>query len=616
MSEEDIKDAAVDAAEEEKSEYDKLADFVDLEDLSSLMGEDDFADLDDLGDISDLDLNGDEEDISADMTEKLPEQQPLVKDEVPEQSNQAETVEKAQVTEESEASLDDLVGDFLNDLDAAGGVAEPESNDIAPDSKEDEASLQDSIPDDLESLLAFDSHDTEEDDGAGDSGEVDISQAMEDEMPVAGTIQDAAESLGETRNESESAEDDMQAAMDALLAPKTAGTEVTDALVEPEADEPKPEAADMLVEPEQGDTMPEVADALVEPEQDDTVPEVADALVEPEQDETRAEVADALVEPEEETFSLDDILALDEDGMDNSDDDMQALLEGLGGSDIPEELSEVQEVTKKPGLLKRLFGNVVTDEIAEAELAERAKEQEEEAAKKEAAEAAKEEKKAAKAAKAEEKAEAKKAKAEEKELKKAAKEEEKAAKKAEKEAKKAEEDAEAELEVTGKLNKVGVSIVVILAAMFLAAEISGTKIFSYRSTIKEATSFFDAGKYTDAYQEILGTDMKKSDQETYDKIVTVMKVQRALNSYENYDNMKYYPDALNALLVGLKKYDENLDTAKSLEVEEDLDSCRDKIVTLLDEEYGLSESQARELLVLDKTSYTDKVVAIAMKKQS
>ena len=589
MSEEDIKDAAVDAAEEEKSEYDKLADFVDLEDLSSLMGEDDFADLDDLGDISDLDLNGDEEDIPADMTEKLPEQQPLVTDEVPEQSDQAETVEKAPMTEESEASLDDLVGDFLNDLDAAGGVVEPESNDTAPDSKEDEASLQDSIPDDLESLLAFDSFDTEEDGGAGDSGKVDTSQAMED---------------------------DMQAAMDALLAPKTAGSEVTDALVEPEADEPEPEAADAFAEPEQGDTMPEVADALVEPEQDDTVPEVADALVEPEQDEPRAEVADALVEPEEETFGLDDILALDEDGMDNPDDDMQALLEGLDGSDIPEELSEVQEVTKKPGLLKRLFGNVVTDEIAEAELAERAREQEEEAARKEAAEAAKEEKKAAKAAKAEEKAEAKKAKAEEKELKKAAKAEEKAAQKAEKEAKKAEEDAEAELEVTGKLNKVGVSIVVILAAMFLTAEISGTKIFSYRSTIKEATSFFDAGKYTDAYQEILGTDMKKSDQETYDKIVTVMKVQRALNSYENYDNMKYYPDALNALLVGLKKYDENLDTAKSLEVEEDLDSCRDKIVTLLDEEYGLSESQARELLVLDKTAYTDKVVAIAMKKQS
>ena len=46
-----------------------------------------------------------------------------------------------------------------------------------------------------------------------------------------------------------------------------------------------------------------------------------------------------------------------------------------------------------------------------------------------------------------------------------------------------------------------------------------------------------------------------------------MKVQRSLNSYENYDNMKYYPDALNALLVGLKKYDENIETARNLEIE-------------------------------------------------
>lgn len=609
MSEEDIKDAAADAAEEEKSEYDKLADFVDLEDLSSLMGEDDFANLDDLGDISDLDLDGEEEDIPAAMTEELPEQQPVVTDEVPEQSDQTETAEKAPVAEEPEASLDDLVGDFLNDLDAAGGVAEHDSTAAAESEEEEKASLLDSIPDDLETLMASGSFDNMED-SVGITEDTGALQeaAAETEIPAAGTEQDTAESFGDAGEQSEFADDDMQAAMDALLGTKTVEPEVTDALVEPETDEPEPEAVDALVEPEQNDMAPEVADAFAEPEQDENRSEVTDALVEP--DDTTEE------EPEEETFGLDDILALDDDGVDDPDDDMQALLEGLGGSDIPEELSEVQEVTKKPGLLKRLFGNVVTDEIAEAELAERAREQEEEAAKKEAAEAAKEEKKAAKAAKAEEKAEAKKAKAEEKELKKAAKAEEKAAKKAEKEAKKAEEDAEAELEVTGKLNKVGVSIVVILAAMFLAAEISGTKIFSYRSTIKEATSFFDAGKYTDAYQEILGTDMKKSDQETYDKIVTVMKVQRALNSYENYDNMKYYPDALNALLVGLKKYDENLDTAKSLEVEDDLDSCRDKIVTLLDEEYGLSESQARELLVLDKTAYTDKVVAIAMKKQS
>ena len=258
----------------------------------------------------------------------------------------------------------------------------------------------------------------------------------------------------------------------------------------------------------------------------------------------------------------------------------------------------------------------MTDEIANAEIAQREKDKEEEAAKQEAAEAAKEEKKAAKAEKAEEKAEAKKAKAEEKELKKAAKAEEKAQKTAEKEAQTAEEAAQEELEVTGKLNKVGVSIVVILAAMFLATEISGTEIFSYNSTMKQAESFFEAGKYTDAYREILGTNMKNKDQETYDKIVTVMKVQRSLNSYENYDNMKYYPDALNALLVGLRKYDENIETARNLEIEKDVDGCKEKILTLLDEEYGLSEDQAIGILSLKKDAYTDRVVELGLKKQN
>ena len=148
----------------------------------------------------------------------------------------------------------------------------------------------------------------------------------------------------------------------------------------------------------------------------------------------------------------------------------------------------------------------------------------------------------------------------------------------------------------------------ILAAMFLATEISGTEIFSYKSTMKQAVSFFDDGRYTDAYREILGTDLKKKDQETYDKIITVMKVQRSLNSYENYDNMKYYPDALNALLVGLKKYDEN--------IEKDVDSCKEKILTLLDEEYGLSEAQARELLSLKKDAYTDQVVKLGIQKKN
>ena len=41
--------------------------------------------------------------------------------------------------------------------------------------------------------------------------------------------------------------------------------------------------------------------------------------------------------------------------------------------------------------------------------------------------------------------------------------------------------------------------------------------------------------------------------------------------------MKYYPDALNSLLKGLRRYDENIDKAVNLEVEGDMEICKNKI---------------------------------------
>lgn len=544
MSEEDLKDVAGDAAEQDISEYENLENFVDLEDLSGLMDDDDFTDLEDLGDISDLDLDGDG--ILEDEAAQAQAEASLTEDDASDSAQAVSLDEPEQEMDYSDmASLDDLpdpseIEDLglFSDSGEQPDIPTPE----IPVATSGEASLDDMVGDFLDDLDA----------SGGAAGQ---------EVQPEETVFD---SLGAEENEL---------------------SDVTD-------------TSDIQKDSE---TETDGAAAPVGKAEPDEVPEPV--LEE---------------EPEEEAFGLDDILALEPEEENGQTDDMQALLEGLSEDDMPELPPEgsQEDIEKKPGLLKRLFGNIVTDEIAEAELAQKEKDKEDEAARQEAAEAAKEEKKAAKAAKAEEKAEAKKAKAEEKELKKAAKAEEKAQKKAEKEARKAEEAAQEELEVTGKLNKVGVSIVVILAAMFLATEISGTEIFSYKSTMKQAVSFFDDGRYTDAYREILGTDLKKKDQETYDKIITVMKVQRSLNSYENYDNMKYYPDALNALLVGLKKYDENIETARNLEVEKDVDSCKEKILTLLDEEYGLSETQAREILSLKKDAYTDRVVELGIQKKN
>ena len=314
---------------------------------------------------------------------------------------------------------------------------------------------------------------------------------------------------------------------------------------------------------------------------------------------------DELVEDQDaEAADIFDMLGADSESQDVSIDD---LLDIAAPEEHPEE-----EPTDQKGLFQRVFGNVINDEIAEEERKAQEEEEQKAAEKAELAEQKKAEKEQAK--------EAKKA---EKEAKKVAKAEEKAAKKAEKEAKKAErkaqqeEEAEAEkYEVTGKLNKVGVAIIAILTVTFLVVEIAGTNIHGYSSSKKQAMKYFEMGKYEQAYQEVLGTKVKEKDPDTYNKIRTVMQVQRALDSYQNYDAMNYYPDALNALIRGLQRYDANLETAKQLEIEDEVDGCKEQIVSLLQSEYGVSESQARELLSLDKAEYTSKVVEIAMKKNT
>ena len=313
--------------------------------------------------------------------------------------------------------------------------------------------------------------------------------------------------------------------------------------------------------------------------------------------------------------SSEDIMSLDNASADAVPDinDIPDIPIGESGEEdianiLPTEDSDDSEA-EKPGFFKKVFGNVVTDEIAEAE--RQAKEEEE--AKLEEAEKLKEEKAAEKAQKKEEKAKLKAEKAEEKAAKKAKKAEEKAAKKAEKLAKKEEEEAAADQEVVGKLNKAGVTIVVLLGIVLLLGTVILTNSFSGSLDKKKAKNYFDMSKYSQAYEYAVGTNMKKKDPEQYQKIVTVMRVQHSIDAYQNYENVKKYPEALDALLMGLKKYDANKKTAYDLEIEDKLESVYQEILDILSEEFYLSKSQAYDILSLSGGDYTKKVNEIANK---
>lgn len=589
MSEEkDLEEQSMDA-EGALEDLSNFVDFADLESLAGAKGTDlfgDLGDIDDLGDIGDLD------DITVDLDD-VPDLSGL--DDLPDLPELADLQPEGNFSES--AALESRMADIKS--------VEPGEEALNDDGLPSLDDFMNDVPGGLfedDEIFAEGTQEMSPQDSQKISGS--------DEMPDLGDVSDLDEMpdlMEDTIDDSEIPGlddldgisfddldmDDTDIGLDALsdIQPEGAN-ETVQATEEPEAEggeELDSMLNGLLTDVDMGDSM----DNDVGTGQDDSA-QAADPL---------AGILGLASSP----FSEDELEMVNnpdediEDMLDLSDGDDEISMEGL----VPPEATAVE---KEPGFFKKVFGNVVTDEIAEQERLEAEQEEEAAAIKAEAEEKAKE----AKAAKAEEAKAAKEAKAAEKKAIKEARKKEKEEMKAAKKAK--EEEEAAQLEVVGKLNKVGVSIIVIAAIIFLVVEIGGTNVFGYISAKNAAVDYFEMGKYTQAYKEAIGTDMREKDPEEYNKIKTVMRVQQSLNAYQNYDRINYYPEALNSLLCGLKRYDANIDEGMELEVETAMQQIRSQILTILQDEYGLSESKAYEILSLDKEEYTAKVVELGVAK--
>lgn len=151
-------------------------------------------------------------------------------------------------------------------------------------------------------------------------------------------------------------------------------------------------------------------------------------------------------------------------------------------------------------------------------------------------------------------------------------------------------------EEEGRINRLGASVVFVFFGILVMLLIIGTNIFAYSLSVKNAKIYFDRHKYTEAYNEVYGIDIKDEDIGLYDKIMTVMYVNKQLNSYNNYYAMKKYPEALDSLLKGLSRYDKYIELATMLGINTDLDYVREQIIAELDNVFHLSEEAAMGIL--------------------
>lgn len=284
----------------------------------------------------------------------------------------------------------------------------------------------------------------------------------------------------------------------------------------------------------------------------------------------------------QETYDFDELFnSISEN---NVDDDLMDIMD-LDDVDTAGK-KDVEKTHKKKTFSEIVFGEPDADDEQEELLYQQKK-----AEKKEKRLAAKEAKKAAKQESDQQKKQETKAK-----------EQLKLKKKKEKE-----EAYRQELEDDKDEKKVSNLTVFIVFAIFAALAVVvvlGTKEFGYRQVIKKATDYFERDRYSLAYDEVAGVDVKKEDEDLRDRIYTVMYVERLYESYENNMSMERPDKALDALLRGLEKYDVHYAEAVELNIVEDIELCKQKIIIALSMNFGLTEDEAYEIMKLEGQEYS------------
>ncbi len=151
--------------------------------------------------------------------------------------------------------------------------------------------------------------------------------------------------------------------------------------------------------------------------------------------------------------------------------------------------------------------------------------------------------------------------------------------------------------------------VILAASIMIALVIVGT-VLPGMLNMSDARKAFYEKDYKNAFLTLYGKDLNESDRKLYEKSRLLVMIDRKYESYEHYRAMGMDHDALDALLQGLKRYEDLKDKAKTLDVDKEAMEIRLKIVEALSSVYGMSEADALQTLKYSQADYTGKIDAV------
>ena len=123
----------------------------------------------------------------------------------------------------------------------------------------------------------------------------------------------------------------------------------------------------------------------------------------------------------------------------------------------------------------------------------------------------------------------------------------------------------------------------------------------YSKDIEKAKKFYTTGEYQKTYEYMRGHKLTSDDQILYDRTITLLRIKRPYDSYQNYMKMGLRMEALNALVQGVQMSDRYMEQAASLGIIDKYSKQSRMIYDELYNTFGVTVERARGWIELEGT---------------
>ncbi len=135
----------------------------------------------------------------------------------------------------------------------------------------------------------------------------------------------------------------------------------------------------------------------------------------------------------------------------------------------------------------------------------------------------------------------------------------------------------------------------------------GQKVMGYRNALAQSRSAYGNGDYFTAYENLVGVSLKKDDEDLFKKSRLLGDLQKRNQEYNVFMNKKMYAMALDTLIIGVNRYQENLEEAQKLDIEKEYTSLGEPLVQLLSDQFGVTVEDAEEIYNLSREEYSIRI---------